>query len=182
VSLYRVVLQQGMLSPSECAALVDAPGPWVPALVTGEGGVTPTTAGAKRAMWKLVPLEPDTLWVFQRLARFLAERATYGFELEEIESPIKVQRYEPGDFHGWHADLGAPRATRRKLGISVQLSLATDYEGGELCFWEPPAHKPAPREQGCAICFPSYMPHQITPVTAGIRHVLTAWVVGPPFR
>jgi PKHD-type hydroxylase len=179
MSLYRVVWQQGVLSPAECDALVNAPGPWVPALMTGKDGVGPQR---KQATWKLLPLGPEVEWVFQRLARFLAARADFGFELEELESPLKLQRYGAGDFHGWHADLGAPRATRRKLGLSVQLTASADYEGGDLRFFEPPAHTPAPREQGCAICFPSYMPHEVTPVTAGVRHVLTAWVVGPPFR
>lgn len=182
VALYRVVWQHGVLSPDECAALVATPGEWTPALVTIQGGVLLTAAGNKRATWKLVALAPDVEWVFERLARFVAERAAFGFELEEIESPVKVQRYEPGDFHGWHADLGALRAARRKLGISVQLSAPGDYEGGQLRFFDPPHHKVAPREQGCAIGFPSYLPHEVTPVVAGVRHVLTAWVVGPPFR
>jgi len=112
----------------------------------------------------------------------LAEQATYGFEIREIDSPLKVQRYEIGDFHGWHADLGAPKAQDRKLGISVQLSSEDEYEGGDLRFFDPPEHRTGPRQCGCAMAFPSYLPHEVTPVRRGRRYALTAWVVGPPFR
>lgn len=181
-SLYRVVWQQGLLSPSECQRLIDAPGPWSPAAVTDADGVSPTQAGNKRAAWKLLPLSSEHEWVYARLAGFLAEHASFGFELEEIESPIKVQRYDPGDFHGWHADLGTPRSQRRKVGISVQLSPSDAYEGGDLRFFDPPSHRAGPREQGCALGFPSYLPHEVAAVKKGTRCSLTAWAVGPPFR
>lgn len=179
-SLYRVVWQARLLSPSECAALRDAPVPWASARVTATEGST--VNGNKRASWKLLPLGSEFTWIFERLAVFLAERATFGFELRELESPLKVQRYRRGDFHGWHADLGAPRGTERKLGITVQLSDSADYIGGDLRFFDPPDHRMSPRDQGCAIAFPSYMPHEVTPVTQGARHSLTAWALGPPFR
>jgi PKHD-type hydroxylase len=141
-----------------------------------------TTAGNKRASWKLLFMGPELAWVFERLAAFLAARASWGFELDEIDSPLKVQRYEVGDFHGWHADLATPSGRRRKLGITVQLSAADAYRGGDLRFFDPPAHRAGPRERGCAIAFPAYLPHEVTRVEAGVRYALTAWAMGPPFR
>ncbi len=180
-SLYRVVWQAEVLSPDECEALCNPPSPWVPAQVTDTDGRA-THAGNKRASWALVPLGPQTQWLFERLAAFLAARADYGFELRELESPLKIQRYGPGDFHGWHADLGAADGRERKLGITVQLSAPGDYSGGDLRFFDPPDHRAGPRTRGCAMAFPSYLPHEVTPVTSGARHALTAWAVGPPFR
>ena len=40
----------------------------------------------------------------------------------------------------------------------------------------------APKERGTVIAFPSYQLHRVTPVTAGIRKSLVAWVLGPDFR
>lgn len=181
-SLYRVVWQQELLSTQECAGLIASAGPWSAAMVTDDDGVAPTVAGRKRASWALLPLSSEHEWLYERLAGFLAARASFGFELREIESPLKIQRYAAGDFHGWHADLGAPEAQGRKVGISVQLSGGDQYEGGELRFFDPPEHATAPRTRGCAIGFPSYLPHEVAPVTAGTRYALTAWAVGPSFR
>ncbi|MCA9651069.1 MAG: 2OG-Fe(II) oxygenase, partial [Myxococcales bacterium] len=89
-----------------------------------------------------------------------------------LESPLKIQRYEPGDFHGWHVDLGAPGPRGARW----------DYAGGELRSFDPPDPRAAPQQLGCAIGFPSYLPHELAEVTRGTRYALTAWAVGPPFR
>lgn len=180
-SLFGAVFEHAVLSDDECRRLFDAPGEWTPALVSdGRGGKTAT--GNKRADWKLLPLGPDHEWVYARLAQFLRERATYGFVLRELESPLKLQRYAVGGHHAWHVDLAGPGGRERKLGISVQLSAPDDYEGGELRIYDPPDHLAVPRARGCAIAFPSFVPHEVTEVTRGVRHALTAWAVGPAFR
>jgi PKHD-type hydroxylase len=181
-TLYSVVWQAGLLTAAECERLVAAPLPWVPAQVSGFAGAGPTTTRDKRASWKLLELAAANAWIFERVAEFLRVHATYGFELSELASPLKVQRYEPGDYHGWHADLGSAEGRARKLGITVQLSDDDAYAGGDLRFFDPPAHACAPRSRGIAIAFPSYLPHEVTPVSSGVRYALTGWAVGPPFR
>jgi len=177
-SLCNVVCARKLFSPEECATIAESPGVWSPAQVHKQ---LPSTVGkGKQADWKLMPLETGSTWVYARLAGFLEQHATYGFEIECIESPLKVQRYEVGGFHRWHTDLGF--SDRRKLGITVQLSSDEDYQGGSLQFFRPPEHVVAPRAVGCGICFASFVPHEVTTVTAGTRYALTAWVVGPPFR
>ena len=37
------------------------------------------------------------------------------------------------------------------------------------------------RNQGSIIIFPSFMMHQVTPITKGIRNSLVLWAYGPPF-
>lgn len=182
-SLFGAVFRRELISADECARLLAhaAAREWQPARVTdGRGGGT--TQGAKRASWQLVALAPETEWLFARLAEFLGTDVSYGFDLREIESPLKLQRYEVGDHHGWHVDLAGPGCRERKLGITVQLSDGDTYEGGELHIYDPPQHAAAPRERGCAIAFPAYVPHEVAPVTRGVRYALTAWVLGPPFR
>lgn len=181
-TLYSVVWQADLLTAEECERLIAAPLPWIPAQVSDAAGSAPTTSGDKRASWKLLELGSASTWIFERVAEFLRVHATYGFELSELASPLKVQRYEPGDFHGWHADLGSAQGRKRKLGITVQLSDDDAYAGGDLRFFDPPAHASAPRSRGTAIAFPSYLPHEVTAVSAGVRYALTGWAVGPPFR
>ena len=36
--------------------------------------------------------------------------------------------------------------------------------------------------RGNLVAFPSYVLHQVTPVTSGIRKSLVAWGAGPKFR
>jgi PKHD-type hydroxylase len=177
-TLYSVVWQAGLFSADECRALTELPEPWVDAQVTGAGAST----GDKRASWQLLELDERRAWVFERVAAFLRAHASYGFELDELASPLKIQRYAPGGFHGWHADLGSADGRRRKLGITVQLSASDAYTGGDLRFFDPPEHACASRARGCGICFPSYVPHEVTPVVTGVRYALTGWAVGPPFR
>jgi PKHD-type hydroxylase len=180
-SLFGAVFHRRLFSLRECTELLAHASAWSPAQVSdGHGGAT--TQLGKRAAWTLLPLSPETEWIYERLASFLTEHATYDFALREIESPIKLQRYVVDDYHAWHVDLAGPGCRERKLGISVQLSEPSDYEGGDLRIYDPPDHQPAPRELGCAIAFPSYVPHEISPVRRGVRHALTAWALGPPFR
>ena len=39
-----------------------------------------------------------------------------------------------------------------------------------------------PKEQGKLILFPSYVLHEVKPVTKGERYSLVAWITGPQFK
>lgn len=82
----------------------------------------------------------------------------------------------------WHVDSGSSESgIVRKLSISVQLSLPTDYEGGELEFagHEQNAFS---RIAGTVTCFPSYCVHRVTPILSGERCSLVCFALGPAFR
>lgn len=76
----------------------------------------------------------------------------------------------------------------RKLSMTLNLNEPGDYEGGLLKFdFGPHAQKRyhecteiAP--QGSLIVFPSFIYHQVTPVTRGTRYSLVLWTLGPPFK
>ncbi|MBK9131019.1 MAG: 2OG-Fe(II) oxygenase [Gammaproteobacteria bacterium] len=78
----------------------------------------------------------------------------------------------------------------RKLSMTLNLNEPGAYEGGNLKFDFGPhvRHRERYHEceeirpQGSMIVFPSYVYHQVTPVTAGIRYSLVLWVLGKPFR
>ncbi|MCK6649860.1 MAG: 2OG-Fe(II) oxygenase, partial [Bacteroidia bacterium] len=70
----------------------------------------------------------------------------------------------------------------RKLSISVQLSDAVEYEGGELQFMINQNIVTAPKEKGTAIIFPSFALHRVLPVTKGNRMSIVGWIAGPAYR
>lgn len=110
-----------------------------------------------------------------------------------------------GDFYTWHTDCGSKPYSNgkiRKISCSVQLSSPEEYEGGhfqwieqtkvfdslktrdqvirqdELIHSAPMSGK----ELGSLIVFPSWLHHQVTPVTRGTRKSLVVWNTGWPLR
>ena len=129
-------------------------------------------------------IEPaaEAHWLFHRLALLFAQvNASYGFELTGFVEALQFTCYGPGQYFGWHVDIGGDDTSARKLSLTVQLSDPADYNGGDLQF-HGGADMPIARAQGCATFFPAYLAHQITPVTGGLRRSLVAWAYGPSFR
>lgn len=108
-----------------------------------------------------------------------------------------------GDFYTWHTDAGPipyDNGMHRKLSCTIQISDPDDYEGGHFQWLEPQRQfdkmqlQPtidvdqcvctAPfsaKELGSMIIFPSFLYHQVTPVTRGVRKSLVSWFVGKPY-
>jgi PKHD-type hydroxylase len=125
---------------------------------------------------------PDSHWLYHRLGLiFRRLNEAYGFDLAGFVEPLQFTCYGPGQYFGWHADLGGDSTSLRKLSLSIQLSAAGEYAGGLLEF-HGAADMPPAREQGAAVAFPSYLAHQVSPVTQGLRRSLVAWAYGPAFR
>jgi PKHD-type hydroxylase len=76
----------------------------------------------------------------------------------------------------------------RKLSITINLNKPDEYEGGNLKFDFGP-HAAGKRfheckeirPQGSIIVFPSWLYHQVTPVTKGTRYSMVLWSLGQPF-
>ena len=134
----------------------------------------------------------------------------WNYEVDDMETwQYTVYEHQPdlptGDFYTWHTDAGAepyPNGRIRKISCSVQLSDPEDYEGGHFQWIEPVAvfdklkfkgqmisqdeliHT-APfsgREKGSLLVFPSWVHHQVTPVSRGIRKSLVVWNTGWPLK
>ena len=76
----------------------------------------------------------------------------------------------------------------RKLSMTINLNSPGDYDGGNLKFDFGPHSQgnrfhecTEIRPQGSIIVFPSYVYHQVTPVTRGTRYSLVLWSLGQPF-
>lgn len=77
----------------------------------------------------------------------------------------------------------------RKISVTINISPPDTYDGGLLKFDFGP-HSTGERyhlceeikPRGSIIVFPSFMHHQVTPVTRGTRYSLVLWSLGKPFR
>ena len=61
----------------------------------------------------------------------------------------------------------------------MSLVLNDDFEGGDLEIFGVPTPK---LETGSMIFFPSFIAHEVTPVTKGTRYSLVLWFLGTPWR
>lgn len=107
----------------------------------------------------------------------------FGFDLTGFDSTMQVARYDASREGGydWHTDFTLVTQAR-KLSLSIQLSAADAYEGGQLEFDISGKQVTAGRDFGLAIAFPGYIRHRVAPVTKGVRYSLVAWLSGPRFR
>ena len=108
----------------------------------------------------------------------------YKHELQFIE-PYEIKSYVEGDLFSYHNDtyLNLDQHVARKLNLIIQMSDDNEYEGGdlELILGADKDTIKMPRKKGKLIMFPSYIIHQVTPVTKGQRHSLVGWITGKPF-
>lgn len=125
---------------------------------------------------------PEIGWFYERLVAICRRlNRDYRFDLTDFsEAPqYLVYHHDEEAYFDWHVDQGTEPP--RKLSLTLQLSDPSDYEGGELQF-NGGNIVTAPKDRGAAIAFPSYTVHRVTPVTAGIRKSIVAWITGPDFR
>ena len=180
--LVSEILQQPLLSPSDCAAILAraAPLPWEVSRINDGDAEAAARAAEQCSLATCAHEVIGADGLRQILATITAHnrrcwRAALSGELE-----LNVIRYRTGGhYQRWHSDLFGAASTR-KLSFTVQLSDPFAYTGGALEFIE--LAEPAGRQQGAVVVFPSYAVHRVTPVTSGERVALVGWLHGPPFR
>jgi len=126
----------------------------------------------------------DMEWVYRRVTDIITDLNDkyFQFDLFGLCEGMQFTRYTaPGGRYGLHVDSSLDGLTR-KLSFTLQLSNPADYEGGDLCLQFGDEPERMSREQGYVAVFPSYVLHEVTPVTAGTRYSLVSWITGPPFK
>lgn len=132
-----------------------------------------------------VPIGADEDWIYRRLTDVVnvANDKWFEFDLRHIEG-LQFTVYEKGMHYIKHVDTMYQAIGKypRKLSFSLQLTDPSEYEGGELLIYN--GHQPivATKEKGSITFFPSYMLHEVTPVTNGIRKCLVGWIHGPKWK
>jgi len=130
---------------------------------------------------------PDTQWVFNKLATAVSSLNSqfFRFDLTGFGEALQLTNYDQSDqgMYGWHQDYGGSTSSvSRKLSIVLQLTDPSKYEGGNLQIMTTGQPDSIRKQRGLIAAFPSYVLHQVTPVTQGSRQSLVAWVSGPAFR
>lgn len=129
--------------------------------------------------------DDKTKWIFERITRAVVgiNRQFWNFDLNRIET-LQYSEYNKGQFYKPHIDMmyQSPSAAIRKLSFTVQLTDTKEYKGGDVAIKTGSDDNIIHRDKGTICFFPSYVLHEVTPVTKGTRHALVGWVSGPAFK
>tara|TARA_B100000809_G_scaffold218686_1_gene225462 strand:+ start:106 stop:612 length:507 start_codon:yes stop_codon:yes gene_type:complete len=102
----------------------------------------------------------------------------YGFNITQVKE-ISILKYDTGDFYSKHIDMSAHDSDRK---LSVIIPLSNDYEGGDTFFFTNENPIKMPKGANIATFFPSYIVHEVTEVTKGVRYSLVSWANGDYFK
>lgn len=119
----------------------------------------------------------DVPWAYEKIAAVFANENAWGFVLSAIVEPIRIQRYKRGGHTRDHTDYDYASTDQSKITAIVPLVRRTSWEGGDFAIWGARIRR-AP-DKGDCLLFPSFAWHGVSPVTKGVRIVLSAWVAGP---
>jgi PKHD-type hydroxylase len=150
----------------------------------GGGGQIAVNKNIRRSQVSWISNTPDTVWVFERLAEVASKLNAqfFRFDLTGFGEVLQLTNYDQSEhgMYGWHQDYNA--RISRKLSLVLQLTDPAEYEGGNLQVMTTGVPENVRKQRGLVAAFPSYVLHQVTPVTQGSRQSLVAWVSGPAFR
>jgi PKHD-type hydroxylase len=166
-------------SKEECQTIID--------IAKNKGLIKGTTRGESdvrdsKISW-LYPVD-DMDWVFRKVTDItlnLNERF-FKFDIFGLNEGFQFTNYiAPSGRYGKHVDRDINMPVR-KLSISIQLTDPEEYEGGDFYLYNDDKETLMDKTQGTLIMFPSYVLHEVMPVTKGTRNSLVTWVTGKQFK
>ena len=125
-----------------------------------------------------VEISEDLLGEVQRAIDSIRPEAAHFFDLplSGDEGPGFI-RYTSGGFYRRHRDVapGCDEEFPRRISVILAMSSAgEECDGGALRVYRPEPFDIVPRA-GTLVAFPSHMPHEVLPVTKGVRDVVVDW-------
>jgi len=123
-------------------------------------------------------------WAYRKITDIVLDLNSKYFKLDVsgFNEGLQFTNYSaPSDKYGKHVDRSEGFIIR-KLSLSIQLTDPTEYEGGELWLYEDDKGALMKKDQGTLILFPSFILHEVKPVTKGERNSLVAWATGKQFK
>jgi PKHD-type hydroxylase len=127
---------------------------------------------------------PELDWAYRRMTDIITSLNDrfFQFDLFGATEGFQFTKYTaPGGKYGRHID-SARGTPVRKLSFTLQLSEPEAYKGGELCLYLSEKPEVMKKDQGYVALFPSYVLHEVKPVTEGTRYSLVSWITGKPFK
>lgn len=166
---------------------------WLQSKARNEGSAAQVGGGGKgeyrpeirrsQISW-LHPTE-ENMWVFNRIGHVVSNLNArfFKFDLTCFGESIQLTHYDQSEhgMYGWHQDYGSIGPSR-KLSVVLQLSDPSEYEGGNLELMTSARPEAVQKKRGFIVVFPSFVLHQVTPVTHGNRQSLVSWITGPSFK
>ena len=129
-----VASKAGFLTADECNTIIKQ-GEIQTAVAGSLGGDDEINESTRRSNVTYLMHNDENAWLYDKLGREIQQvnAEAYQYQLSGIEA-IQLASYEEGDFYDWHTDLGEADNSTRKLSLSIQLTPADEYDGGELEF------------------------------------------------
>ena len=146
-----------------------------PALIINEERLLDKTIRDSKVCW--APVNHWIEGVLYNYGLYATQQADWNFHLGRPEL-VQLTAYDKDGFYGWHEDWDpfAIGPSIRKVSVVALLSDPSEFEGGEFQFEE---GVNVEMKKGSVIAFPSFVRHQVTPVTSGKRYSAVCWINGP---
>jgi len=147
-------------------------------------GVTRGMSDVRKSEISWLYANDDMEWVFRRITDIILDlnEKFFKFHIFGLHEGLQFTNYKsPSGKYGRHIDR-AFNFPVRKLSISIQLTEPKKYKGGELYLYDGDKGILMDKTQGTLIMFPSYVLHEVMPVTKGERNSLVTWVTGEQFK
>lgn len=180
-----IVVFEDVLTHSLCDAILkefNNEEEWAKTVVGSFGTVDETIRAAETVVISYPHVIEKNIKIRQKLDKYLFASAGIAIKKYSEKFPLctiqedsgyELLRYKEGKFYTQHTDSfkDRPRA------VSCSFALNDDYEGGEWGFFDREIIVKAPK--GSAVMFPSNFmyPHEIMPVTKGVRYSIITWFV-----
>lgn len=141
---------------------------------------------SSRIAWLPRTVETDSVWDNVAHAVSRVNATYFQYKLDGFFEPGQITRYsaDMAGHYDWHRDSDLRQTgVLRKLSCAILLNDPSEFTGGSFLV-KAESDTPVEMEQrrGRMWCFPSWMLHKVSQVTAGSRKSLIFWVGGPPFR
>ena len=173
------------ISTEDCNRIIDSAKDFRPGTVVLDGKNVESPVRKTKSTFGNEQWVYDLVWPYMLAANL---HAHWHFQVDAAED-YQITKYEEGDFYGVHVDsLGThdsrridpslPNLHNKSRKMSMSLLLNDTYDGGDLNLF---SVQPIRKETGTMVFFPSFVPHEVTPVIKGTRYSLVMWFVGRPW-
>jgi PKHD-type hydroxylase len=115
-------------------------------------------------------------YILFRYAIHANKSTGWHFDITDFQEPIQISKYKLEEYYSGHIDsMVLDNGMQRKL--TCILLLSDQFEGGDLKI----LNEPVGLKKGDVIVFPSFLFHEVAPVTKGERWSVVGWISGPKF-
>lgn len=192
---HMYMFYEGVVSPDICNSIVNRfnENSYQEAKVGGNN-LEITNKKIRDAQIQWAPKSDLVECVLTRFIMQANQEALWNFDITEPEQ-VQIGKYEENQFYEQHIDsyikgsdvmetgfgggVIIPMLSQRKISASLLLNNEFEYEGGDLIILNETVKI---KKQGSIIVFPSFMAHQVTPVTSGVRYSAVCWMAGPKWK